>query len=42
MGLQVIAASAVVILAPVGIPVLIGVTNFMALFYSSYAAVFKS
>ena len=42
MGLQVTAALAVVILAPVGVSALIGAANFMALVYSNLLAVFKS
>ena len=42
MGLQVIAALAVVILAPVRIGVLIGAVDFTTLYYSKCLAVFKS
>ena len=42
MGLQVIAASAVVITAQAGAETLTWAINFMALLYSSVPAVFKS
>ena len=42
MGLQVTAALAVVILAPVGVSALIGAVDFMTLVYSNLLAVFKS